>query len=154
MLKFKDHTDVVTIPVGKIPSNNQEKKKIPPDVKGQLDVVFKNAEQELQYMPFWLKLFGANRLKNEALILFKNQKFRNEVADIFLEAKKQPMNKNKDIAEILRNRNVYDSVLECISVNVPDGSLVKFVAGIDFVRDNYFQMVKKGSHECLLYGND
>lgn len=127
---------------------------IPKDVNGQLKLMLSNAKIELEFMPWWLKIFGFEKLKKEVVTLVDKPEFHKELTQIFEEEKKKKNNAKKDVVSMMKTRDVYDSVCDCIQKHSSEHGLIRKVIKRDLVRNNYYEMVKKGSHACLLYGDD
>ena len=147
--------DTFTVPmVDEKKSQKKQKQPVPQDVQGQLDIFYKNAKTEVDDLPKWLSIFGTKKLKQDVVKMIDSKDFRTRMNNIFTEARKQKGSGNKDIIELLKEREVFDQVYKSLKDNAPEKSVLKTALGFGFVREKYYKMIKEGKATYMLYGED
>lgn len=135
------------------PSVNNPKKIIPQDIKEQLEIVFDNTKFEMEYIPKWLYVFGVNKIKRELTQMIDSKNFKEELKIVFEQSRIKYNFPNKDVVELLKKREVYNQVYDCIHANTKEKSLLNKIMKFDYVKERFYKMVQKGSADNLLYGD-
>lgn len=125
---------------------------VPKEINKQLEIVFKNSLLEMEDMAKWLKAIGGDKVKNDVRKMFSDQKFCQELINIFNNARKVEGNQNKNVADLVKDHAVLEQVFECFKENAPKKSLLSTILSMSIIKSQFGKMVDKNKHYVLLYG--
>lgn len=121
---------------------NQDKTQAPPkDIDSQLNNVIKNAKNKLGHIPFPFSLFGGDKIKTDATKLLDDPKFRAGLDDILESAAKEPGNSNKNIIELVRDKDTYKKVLDYIKKSSEGSSTLSGILNNSMVEDKLYNYI-------------
>lgn len=106
------------------PQNTNTAAEPPKNIDKQLDNVFKNAKDKLSNIPFPFSLMGADKIKKDSYKIIDNPDFRSGLNNILESAANEPGNSNKNVIELVRNKDTYKKVLDYIKKSSEGSSTI------------------------------
>lgn len=116
--------------------------KIPLGVDNQLDLVYHNALKKLENIPFPFSLMGKDKIKNETIKILDDENFRNDTRKILNEAiSKDPNNANKNVIELVRDKDIYEKSFDIIKKYAKDSSLLSKIVNSKLLEDKLYKYI-------------
>lgn len=126
-----------------------EKSEVPKEIDKQVGIIFDNAKNMSDDMPFFLKPF-----KKESEMLLENQKMKEEVITVLQKAREIPGNEGKDVIELLKNKPVFDEVYSSLQANSAELKNISSLLNLKFVKNILYQYIETERYKYLLYGKE